>query len=119
MTFTDINIAIRREGEVQRLPEKPLSFSFIPISPVSPDTKGHEKLALGTYLLHGGAIRVADPDVVLRVDGHTVGLLLMANDVIADGAYHLVILVELKQLRFSDGIALKDPKLALRGDAHR
>ncbi len=65
----------------------------------------------GTKFHHGVAILVADPDVVLCADGHAVRLVLVADHVLADGADKLVILVELKQLRFSLWVALKGEKV--------
>src|SRR5690242_16944430 len=113
MTLTDIDVAVRSEGKVQGLPKKSLSLGFIPVPPVPSHSDGHEQLPFGTYLFHCRTIRVADPDIVLRVDCHAVRLFLVANDVLADGADKLVIRVELKQLRLPDGVALKDPKLSL------
>src|SRR5947207_91291 len=77
MTLEDIDIAIRSEIEHHRLPDEPLSLRFIPIAPFSPHSEGHEELSLGTYFLDCGAIRVADPDVVLCVDFHAVRLVLV------------------------------------------
>src|SRR2546428_2475616 len=119
MTLADVDIATGSEGEVERLPEKPLSVGFIPIAPFSPHTEGYEELALGTEFHHGGAIRVADPDVVLCVDCHAVRLVLVADHVIADCAEKLVIRAKLKQLWFPDGIALKDPQVSFRIDRDR
>ena len=45
-------------------------------------------------------------------------LVLVADHVLADGADKLVILVELKQLRFSRGIALKGEKVLCRIQSH-
>ena len=81
MTFADVDVAIRSEGDHHRLPEKPLSFGFIPVSPASRRADGHEQLALGTDLHHGGAVRGGDPDVVLGIDGHAVRLVLITDHV--------------------------------------
>src|SRR5579863_356541 len=118
MTLADVDIAIRSEGEIQRLPEKPLSLGFVPIPPVSPHADGPEQLPLGTDFLHGVTVRVADPDIVLGVDCQAVRLVLVVDDVIADCADQFVVPVELKELRFPDGIALEDPKLSFRSDAN-
>src|ERR1700677_803417 len=114
MALADIDIAIRCEGEHQRLPQQPLPLGFIPVSPVSLYADGHEELTFGTELHYRGAVRVADPDIVLPVDCHAVRLLMVADHVIADLEDKLVIWVELKQLWASGGFALKDPKISFR-----
>ena len=112
VTLADIDVAIRSESEVQRLPEQPLSLGFIPVAALPLHADRHQELSLGTEFHHRVAVLVADPDVVLRVDGHAVRLVLMADHVLADGANQLVILVELEQLRFSGGVALKGEQVA-------
>src|SRR5438132_14270499 len=114
MTLADVDIATGSEGEVERLPEKPLSFGFIPIAPFSPDAERYQELALGTEFHHGGAVCVADPDIVLCVDCHAVRLVLVADHIAADCADKFAIRAKLKQLWFSDGIALKDPQVFFR-----
>jgi hypothetical protein len=43
----------------------------------------------GVIFLHRGAVRVADPDIVVGVDCHAVRLILVADDVIADSRISL------------------------------
>src|SRR5437667_3099644 len=112
MTFADVGITVLSEGDHQRLPQQSLSLGFIPISPVTPNSDRHEKLTLGTELHHGGAIRVRNPNIVFRVDGHAVRLLLVTDHFIADLQNKFVFRVELIELRTSGGLALKDPKAA-------
>src|ERR1700730_7701794 len=119
MTLADIDIAVRSKCDHQRLPQKPLSVRFIPIPPVSSHANGHEKLALGTELHHRGAIRVADPDIVLGIDGHAVRLLLVSDHVLAHLKDELVIPVELEELGFSGGGALKGPEVSFRIEGDR
>jgi hypothetical protein len=83
---------------------------------LSPYTDGHQELSFGTEFHHGVAVLIADPDVVLCVDGHAVCLVLVADHVVADGADEPVILIKLKQLRFSGGVALKSKEVAFRID---
>ena len=72
----------------------------------------HEQFAFGAELHHRGAISVGDPDIVFRIDGHAVRLVLMADDVIADLQDQFVVRVELVQLRASRGFSLEDPEVA-------
>ena len=112
MTFADIDIAVLSESDHHWLPQQPLSLGFIPVSPVTPDADGHEKLTPGTELHHGGAIRVGDPNVVLCIDGHAMRLFLVTDHVIADLQNKFVIRVELIELWTSGSLALKDPEVS-------
>src|SRR5437867_1573205 len=113
MTLADVDIAVLSEGDHHGLPQQPLSLGFIPISPASPHTDGHEKLTHGAKLHHRGAIGVGNPDIVLCVDSHAMRLFLVTDHVIADVQDKFVIRVELIELRTSGSLALKDPKIAL------
>src|SRR5579872_4934205 len=96
VTHANVNIPIPAEGDGQRLPEEPLPGGLIPVAAMSFHADGHEQLALRAYFHYRVAVLVADPDVVLRIDGHAVRFVLMADHFLADGADQLVILVELK-----------------------
>ena len=98
---------------MQRLPEQPLSPGFVPIASLSPDADGHQELSLGTEFHHGVAVLVADPDVVLCVDGHAVRLVLVADHVVSDRSHELVVLTEFEQLRLARGVALKGEQVSL------
>src|SRR6185295_10448116 len=65
MTFADVDIAIWSEGEVERLPEKPLPLGFIPVASFPFHAEGHEKFPLGTEFHHRRTVCIADPHVVL------------------------------------------------------
>ena len=119
MALADVDVAVRRERDMQRLPEQPLSFGLVPVASLPANADRHQQLALGTDLHHGVAVLVADPDVVLGVDGHAVRLVLVADHVVADGAHELVVLVELEQLRLAGGVALKGEQMAFRIDRDR
>src|SRR6266581_1898016 len=69
---------------------------------------------LGAELHHRVAVLVANPDVVLGVNGHAVRLVLVADDLIADGADQLVILIEVEKLRFAGGVALEGEQVSFR-----
>src|SRR5207244_10518188 len=114
MTLADLYIAILSEGDHYRLPQQPLSLRFIPISTAPPHTDSHKKLTSGAELHHRGAIRVRDPDIIFCVDGHAVRLFLVTDHVIADLQDKFVIRAELRELRTSSGLALKDDNTALR-----
>src|SRR4029079_8366160 len=79
---------------------------------------GHQQLAVGAHLHHGGAIRGGDPDVVLSVDRHPVCLVLIADDVLADLTNQSGVGVELEQLRLADWCALEDPEISFRIERH-
>ncbi len=119
MTFADIDIAVRREREMQRLPEQPLSLRLVPIASLPADADRHQQFPLRAQLHHRVAVLVADPDVVLGVDRHAVRFVLVTDDVFADGAHELVALVELEQLRLAGGVALKREQMSLRIDRDR
>jgi hypothetical protein len=116
MTHADVDITIRSKSEVQGLPEELLSLRFIPIPSLSLYAERHEELSFGTEFHYGIAILVADPHIVVRIDGHAVRLVLVADHILADRADKLMILVELKQLRFSSRIALKRKEVIFRVD---
>jgi hypothetical protein len=85
---------------------------------MSAHADGLEEFSLRADFLYRRATLIANPDVVVGIDCHAVGLVLVADHVIADSANLFVILVEFKELRFSGGIALQDPKLSFRSDAN-
>src|SRR5687767_719843 len=114
MPLADVDVTVRSEGDHHRLPEKPLSFGFIPIPSASPYADCHEKLALWTDFHHRGAIRGGDPDVVLCIDGHAMGLVLVADHVGANLKDQFVIRTELEQLRLPRVCTLKDPQVSFR-----
>ena len=89
-----------------------MSLGFVPITPLVLHADGHQQFSLGTEFHHGVAVLVADPDVVLCVDGHSVRLVLMPDDFVADRANQRVIPVELEQLRFARGVALKREQMS-------
>src|ERR1700730_16939426 len=74
VTLADIDIAVRSEGEVQRLPEQPSALGFIPNRTFSLHVDGLEEPRLGTEFHHGGSKLIGDPDIVLSVDSHAVRL---------------------------------------------
>ena len=75
---------------------------------------GQQELALRADLHHRRAAGIADPHIVVLIDGDAMGLVLMADHILADGADELVVGTELEQLRLSGRIALKGPEIALR-----
>ena len=116
MPLADIDVAVRREREMQRLPQEPLAPRLVPVAALSPDANRHQEPALRTELHHGVAVLVANPHVVLGVDGHPVRLVLMADHLVANRADQRVVLVELEQLRPALGIPLKGVQMPLRVD---
>src|SRR5204863_2332958 len=84
----------------QRLPEESLSLGFIPIPSLSLHANGHEELSFGS------CASMAMPCAFFGAD-----------HVLADGTDKLVILVQLKQLRFSGRVALEGEKVFLRIDS--
>ncbi len=78
-----------------------------------------QQFSLGTDFLDCGAVRIAYPDIVMRIDGQTMCLFLVADYVVTNSPNQFVIGAEFKKLRFPDRIALEDPKLAFRSDANR
>src|SRR5262245_54146476 len=104
---------------MQRLPQQALSLGFVPVAALPSDANRHQQLALGTELHHRVAVLVADPHVVVGVDRHPVRLVLMADDVVAEGADQLVVLIELEQLRLASGVALEGVEMSLRIDCDR
>src|SRR4029450_13248038 len=113
------NVAIRSESEVDGLPAQTLPLGFIPIPALPPHPNRHQELSFGTELHHGVAVLVADPDVVLGIDGHAVSLVLVSDHLIANGANQFVILVELEQLRVAGGVPLKGEQVSFRIDRER
>src|SRR5882757_8265019 len=101
---------------MQRLPEQALSFCLVPIASLPANADRHQQLSSGADLHHRVAVLIADPNVVLGVDRYAVRLVLVADDVLADGAHEFVARVELEQLRFAGGVALKREQVSLRVD---
>ena len=115
----DVHVAVRCEGDHHRLPEKTLSLGFVPIPSAPAFADRHEQLAVPTEFHHGRAIRGGDPDVVLRVDGHAVRFVLVANHIGADLEDQFVIRIELEELRLSGVRTLKDPQVSFRIERDR
>src|SRR5438067_812060 len=111
MTSTNINVAVLSESDHQRLPQQSLSLAFIPISPLASNADRHENLTMGTELHHCGAVGVRNPNIIPRVDGHAVRLFLVTDHLIADLQNKFVFRVELIELRTSERLALKHPKV--------
>ena len=119
MTLADVEITVRSERDHHRLPQKPLSVGFIPISSASPFADRHQQLAGRADLHHRGAIRGGDPDVVVCIDGHAVRLVLIADHVWADLKDQVVIRIELEELRLPCVCALKHPQVCFRIEGDR
>ena len=119
VTLPDVYVAVRSERHHHRLPQKPLSFRFIPIASASPLADRQNWLAVRTDFHHRGSGRRGDPDIVLGIDGHAVRLFLIAEDVLTNLKDDFVIRIELEQLRFSTLGALKDPEVSLRIEGDR
>ena len=114
MTFSDVDIAVRGEGDHHRLPQQPLSFGFVPVPAPSALADRHQELPLGTDFHHRGTVRGGNPDIVRGIDCHPVRLVLVADHVRPDLKDQPVIRIELEQLRFSAIGALKGPQISFR-----
>src|SRR5277367_5010941 len=80
---------------------------------------GLQEFSVRADLLDRGQGRIADPHIVVRIDGHAVRLVRVADHVVADGADELVIRTELIQLRGPGGGALKYPEISFRIEDNR
>ena len=114
MTFGDVDIAVRGEGDHHRLPEQPLSFGFVPVPAASALADRHQELPFGTDFHHRRTVRGGNPDIVRGIDRHPVRLVLVADHVGTDLKDQPVIRIELEQLRLSAIGALKGPQISLR-----
>src|SRR6476659_56871 len=101
MALADVDIAVRAESDVQRLPEQALALRLVPIASLPANAERQQQLSLRADLHHRVAVLIADPDVVVCVDGHAVRFVLVAGDVLADRAHELAAEVELEQLRLA------------------
>src|SRR5579862_6965137 len=121
VTFEDINIvAARTEPDSHRLPEKPLSLGFIPISSVSLRSYGQQELALGTELLHDRPNLVEDPGVALSVDTHAMApeRHRLIGELPWDCEEHLVVRAKFKQGRNAGLVSLPDPVVVVGIDSN-
>jgi hypothetical protein len=70
----------------KRLPQQPLSFCFVPVTPLSANPKRLDKFAFRTDYLNRCSGSIAYPDVVLRVYRYAMSLNLMTDDIVADSS---------------------------------
>src|SRR5687768_4304941 len=119
MSFADVDVAVRREGDHHRLPQQPLPFRFIPVSAASALADPEQHLSFGTDFRDRRRPRGGDPDVVLGIDRHAVRLRLIPDDVATDLEEQLVIRTELEELRPAEVGALQHPQVTLRVERNR
>src|SRR5580700_10068931 len=50
VALTNVDVTVGSEGEVERLPEESLAYSFVPITPSSLDSQGCEKFPVRAEL---------------------------------------------------------------------
>ena len=118
MSLADVDIAVGTEGDHHRLPQQPLTRGLVPIPPTATLPDRQEQLPLRTQLHHRGAMGGSDPDVVLGIDRHAMGLVLIADQFLADTQDEAVVWIELEELRLAGLRALKDPEVVARIKGH-
>ena len=94
-------------------------FAFVPIPAVSFDADDLDELAAGTQFRDRAAIGIGDPDIVERIHGHAVRLVLVTQHAFRHRQDQFVLRVILEQLRMTGGIALQDPKIVFGIHADR
>ncbi len=111
MALGDVDVAVPAEGEHHRLPQQALALGLVPVAAMAGLADGHQELAVRAHLLQRGEAGVDDPDIVLGVHGHAVGLVVMADHIVADAQDQPVVAVIFEELRQAEGLALEHPEI--------
>src|SRR5580698_8959807 len=119
MPFPDVHITVRSEGHHHWLPEQVPAPGFIPVAAMAAVTDGLQEFSIGADFLHGGEVSVANPYVVMGIDSHAMGLVRVANHILADGADELMVGPVLIQLRSALNAALESPEISPGVESHR
>ena len=119
MAAGDIDIAIGPKRHHHRLPEQALALVLDPVAALALGAERQQQLAFGRQLHHRRLAIVGDPDIVFLVHRHAMGLVLVADHVLAHLKHQLLVGVELHQLHHAGRAALEDPQIALGIQRHR
>ena len=119
VALADIDVAVRREREVQRLPEQPLSLRFVPVAalPLTPIVirSFPSGLSFITVSPFSSQIQMLS-SASMAMPCALFWWPITSSPIVAN---QLVVLIELEQLRLPGGVALKGEQMPLRIDRDR
>ena len=89
-----------------------LALGFVPVAAMAVLSDGFQEFSIRAHFLDHGQVVEADPHVVVRIDGHAMGLASVTDHVFANGADELMVWPVLIQLRRAGGTAFEGPEIA-------
>jgi len=119
MALADIDVAIGRKGSRDGLPQIVIAFGFVPIAAMALHAEGLQQLSLRADLHHRRAVDVTQPDIIVAIHRHAMGLVLMADHILANSQNQFVVGIELEQLGMARRLALVDPDISFGIDTDR